>query len=375
MRREDAAGRGEPVATARGREELRRTACADSRLRRRSRPDARARASAKTGGSNGGQQERLPSRCSAPAIAAGWVTRCAAAPRAATCSPCWAPPAWPPPRRAACSAAAREALAQTPRRGGRIRVAGVSTSTSDTLDPAKQSLSTDYARCNMFYNGLTSLDGRLAPQPALAESWETPGRHQLDLQAAQGRRLPRRQGAGRRRRRLLAEPPQGPRRRLPRPLARRADGGGEGDRRRTRCGSPSRRRTPTCRWCSAPSTSSSSRTARPTSPPPIGTGPYRCKEFTPGVRSVARAQRELLEAGQALSRRDRVHRHPGRAGAGERAAFGRHPPHRRHQPALRAPHLADAGLRGVRDQVGLLHRPRHPPGQRAGQQPGLRPAR
>jgi peptide/nickel transport system substrate-binding protein len=69
---------------------------------------------------------------------------------------------------------AREALAQAPRRGGRIRVAGVSTSTSDTVDPAKQSLSTDYARCNMFYNGLTSLDSRLAPQPALAESWETP---------------------------------------------------------------------------------------------------------------------------------------------------------------------------------------------------------
>jgi peptide/nickel transport system substrate-binding protein len=68
---------------------------------------------------------------------------------------------------------AREAMAQAPRRGGRIRVAGTSTSTSDTLDPAKQSLSTDYARCNMFYNGLTSLDGSLAPQPALAESWAT----------------------------------------------------------------------------------------------------------------------------------------------------------------------------------------------------------
>lgn len=68
---------------------------------------------------------------------------------------------------------AGEALAQTPRRGGRIRVAGTSTSTSDTLDPAKQSLSTDYARCNMFYNGLTSLDGSLTPHPALAESWAT----------------------------------------------------------------------------------------------------------------------------------------------------------------------------------------------------------
>ncbi|HWK47985.1 MAG TPA: ABC transporter substrate-binding protein [Stellaceae bacterium] len=68
---------------------------------------------------------------------------------------------------------ARQALADTPKRGGRIRVAGTSTSTADTLDPAKQSLSTDYARCNMFYNTLAVLDGSLTPRPSLAESWET----------------------------------------------------------------------------------------------------------------------------------------------------------------------------------------------------------
>jgi peptide/nickel transport system substrate-binding protein len=65
------------------------------------------------------------------------------------------------------------AQAETPKRGGRIRVSGTSTSTADTLDPAKQSLSTDYARCNMFYNGLCTLDGSLTPQPALAASWQT----------------------------------------------------------------------------------------------------------------------------------------------------------------------------------------------------------
>jgi peptide/nickel transport system substrate-binding protein len=70
---------------------------------------------------------------------------------------------------------ATRAVAQEPRRGGRIRVSGTSTSTADTLDPAKQSLSTDYARCNMFYNGLTTLDGSLTPQPALAESWTNDG--------------------------------------------------------------------------------------------------------------------------------------------------------------------------------------------------------
>jgi len=63
--------------------------------------------------------------------------------------------------------------AQTPRRGGRIRVAGATAAATDTLDPAKQSNQTDYARCNMLYNGLTSLDGSLTPQPALAESFST----------------------------------------------------------------------------------------------------------------------------------------------------------------------------------------------------------
>ncbi|RYF46499.1 MAG: ABC transporter substrate-binding protein, partial [Comamonadaceae bacterium] len=68
---------------------------------------------------------------------------------------------------------ATAAHAQTPRRGGRIRVAGATASANDTLDPAKQSNQTDYSRCNMLYNGLTSLDATLSPQPALAESFNT----------------------------------------------------------------------------------------------------------------------------------------------------------------------------------------------------------
>ncbi len=64
------------------------------------------------------------------------------------------------------------ALAETPRQGGHIRVAGYSSSTADTVDPAKQTLSTDYARCLMFYNGLTRLDESLTPQPELAASIE-----------------------------------------------------------------------------------------------------------------------------------------------------------------------------------------------------------
>jgi peptide/nickel transport system substrate-binding protein len=61
-------------------------------------------------------------------------------------------------------------LAQTPNKGGRVRVAGAAASTTDTLDPAKGSNHTDYSRHTMFYNGLTTLDERLAPVLDLAES-------------------------------------------------------------------------------------------------------------------------------------------------------------------------------------------------------------
>jgi peptide/nickel transport system substrate-binding protein len=68
--------------------------------------------------------------------------------------------------------AATTAQGQTAKKGGKIRVAGFGSSTADTLDPAKQSYSTDYCRCTMFYNGLTELDATLVPQLALAESIE-----------------------------------------------------------------------------------------------------------------------------------------------------------------------------------------------------------
>jgi len=69
--------------------------------------------------------------------------------------------------------AAMDAHAQTPRRGGKLRVAGATAAVSDTLDPAKQSNHTDYIRGFMFYNGLTWLDGSLTPQPSLAEEFST----------------------------------------------------------------------------------------------------------------------------------------------------------------------------------------------------------
>lgn len=61
------------------------------------------------------------------------------------------------------------AAAETPRKGGKIRVASLSSSTADTLDPAKGAMSTDYSRHYMLYSGLTQYDRNLLPQLALAE--------------------------------------------------------------------------------------------------------------------------------------------------------------------------------------------------------------
>ena len=68
---------------------------------------------------------------------------------------------------------AGRALAQTPKRGGRIKVASQTSSTADTVDPAKQNNQTDYTRCFTFYNGVTRLDASLAPQLELAEAIES----------------------------------------------------------------------------------------------------------------------------------------------------------------------------------------------------------
>ncbi len=67
---------------------------------------------------------------------------------------------------------AGRALAQTPHRGGRIRVAAQQSSTADTLDPVRGTNTTDYCRTFMFLNGLTRLDAQLVAQPELAVSWD-----------------------------------------------------------------------------------------------------------------------------------------------------------------------------------------------------------
>lgn len=68
---------------------------------------------------------------------------------------------------------AGQAVAQTPVSGGNLKGAGWSSSTADTLDPVKASLSTDYVRCCAFYNRLTFLDQGGIAQMELAETIET----------------------------------------------------------------------------------------------------------------------------------------------------------------------------------------------------------
>ncbi|CUX66000.1 ABC-type dipeptide transport system, periplasmic component [Agrobacterium tumefaciens str. Kerr 14] len=65
---------------------------------------------------------------------------------------------------------ASNAVAATPRSGGHLKAAGWSSSTADTLDPAKASLSTDYVRCCALYNRLTFLDQAGTVRMELAES-------------------------------------------------------------------------------------------------------------------------------------------------------------------------------------------------------------
>lgn len=69
--------------------------------------------------------------------------------------------------------ASGSAMALPPKRGGKVRIATQTSSTADTLDPAKTAHSTDYTRVHMFYNGLTKLDGKLGPQMVLAEDMQT----------------------------------------------------------------------------------------------------------------------------------------------------------------------------------------------------------
>ena len=63
-----------------------------------------------------------------------------------------------------------DAQPASPQKGGSIRIATQSSSTADTLDPAKGGTATDYVRHFMLYNGLTKNAPDLSAHPSLAEA-------------------------------------------------------------------------------------------------------------------------------------------------------------------------------------------------------------
>lgn len=64
-------------------------------------------------------------------------------------------------------------FAQTPKSGGKVRVAMAQQSTNDTFDSARFSNANDYIRGSAVYNTLTRIDPTGMPQPELALSWES----------------------------------------------------------------------------------------------------------------------------------------------------------------------------------------------------------
>ena len=172
-----------------------------------------------------------------------------------------------------------------PRRGGRIRVASVSSSTADTLDPAKSVLSTDYARANMIYSGLTQFDSALRAQPALAEEIHDTDRVLWTIKLRKGVQFHN------------GKPLTGAdvayslmRHKNPataskvKPIADqfqevRATGPNEVQIRLTGANADLPAVLATSHFVIVPENTTDFRTA-------VGTGPYKCKEFNPGVRTV-----------------------------------------------------------------------------------------
>jgi peptide/nickel transport system substrate-binding protein len=74
-------------------------------------------------------------------------------------------PAW--------AVAASSATEATPKRGGRIRVAMANQSLVDSLDPARATHTGDYSRMYMFYSGLTEFDADFHTRNGLAEKIES----------------------------------------------------------------------------------------------------------------------------------------------------------------------------------------------------------
>jgi peptide/nickel transport system substrate-binding protein len=192
---------------------------------------------------------------------------------------------------------ARRALAQTPKRGGRIKVASQTSSTADTVDPAKQNNQTDYTRCFTFYNGLTRLDASLTPQLELAEAIENEGATVWTIKLR--RDITFHDGAP-----LTAEdvvyslsrhkdPATGSAAKALAAPMKEIVASGKHEVKITLespiADLPVVLSTP--HFLIIKNGTTSFRTA-------IGTGPYRCQEFNPGIKSIAVRNKEYFKPGQ-----------------------------------------------------------------------------
>jgi peptide/nickel transport system substrate-binding protein len=190
------------------------------------------------------------------------------------------------------------AYAQTPTSGGTLRVAGSSSTNADTVDPAQFGNSTDYSRGFMFYNGLTVLDSSLLAQPSLAESWGHDGTSRVwtfklrsDVTFHDGKPFEAADAAYSLSRHLdpataskakvIADQVEGVRVISPTEL--------EVTLKLSNADLPVLLGTPHFMIIKDGQTDFTS---------PIGTGPFRVEEFTPGVRSVAVRNEEYWKEGQ-----------------------------------------------------------------------------
>jgi len=68
---------------------------------------------------------------------------------------------------------AKTAMAETPKRGGKLRWASDLHGPSDTMDPIMATSSIDYCRHRAHYNSLVQLNEKVIPQPELAEEFSS----------------------------------------------------------------------------------------------------------------------------------------------------------------------------------------------------------
>jgi peptide/nickel transport system substrate-binding protein len=184
-----------------------------------------------------------------------------------------------------------------PKQGGRIKVASASGSATDTIDPAAGSGATDYTRAHMFYNGLTRLDDKLVPQMELAESIDNEGalrwtiKLRKDVHFHDGKPftsadvvyslLRHKDPASRSKAQSVAEQMEEVKVAGPYEV-------------RIRLSSPNADFPVilgTTHFLIVKEGATSFTTA-------IGTGPYKCKEFQPGVRSIAVRNNEYWKPGK-----------------------------------------------------------------------------